>query len=512
MRCKNITPMQRLYATLSSSLKLFNTTYPVLVVLDDSVLKQYERHFRELGAVIVQVPQADCNAAKMSLWSLTTYNRIAYIEPSSVVVDNIDHIFSLPVNSVLMDKWPTNADKFLIFKPDTTIYESLIRQARSRPESSDSAVRRYLVSIKIYPIPNHAVKLVGEKTPSPHNATLLMYSGDITPWNWYKVQDKSWLNQWDQSAFWHWRHHRNQIQYLFNSPNELMNSINRTEAVCNNKSFPKVFPITEKFSVLFGTYNPERIDHVTNVIKHLAASNLVHTIYLTWHNPKLKVNNELKVLQATLQKPLVILEQTFDSLNNRFNPIEGLETDAVYILDDDIVVPLPDLEFTFQVWKNRQDSIVGHFPRFHSYDPSTSKSVYAMADDFRPSFSIVLTKSMFIRSEYLFAYTCLMSPALHTYVDEHMNCEDIGFSFMVSGLTATTNTYVRTQERIRDYGLNAGISTNNQHIAARRDCVTDFVETHWNKQDPTRMSSEVVSMFEKVKIQRAKWGTIARDV
>lgn len=135
---------------------------------------------------------------------------------------------------------------------------------------------------------------------------------------------------------------------------ELMKSINRAEVVCNDKTFPKVFPITEKFSVLFGTYNPERIDHVTNVIKHLAASDLVHTIYLTWHNPKLEVNNELKILQGTLQKPLVILEQTFDSLNNRFNPIEGLETEAVYILDDDIVVPLPDLEFAFQVRNNNK--------------------------------------------------------------------------------------------------------------------------------------------------------------
>lgn len=128
-----------------------------------------------------------------------------------------------------MDKWPTNADKLLIFKPETTIYESLIKQARLRPGSSDSAIRRYLASIKIYPIPNHAVKLVGEKAPSPHNANLLMYSSDITPWNWYKIQEKSWLKQWDQSAFWHWRHHRNQIEYLFNGPKGKMSLLTITK-------------------------------------------------------------------------------------------------------------------------------------------------------------------------------------------------------------------------------------------------------------------------------------------
>jgi hypothetical protein len=128
-----------------------------------------------------------------------------------------------------------------------------------------------------------------------------------------------------------------------------MNSIQRTESVCNGKHLSKSFPIIDKFSVLLSTYNPERIDHVTTLIRHLATSDMVHTIYLTWHNPKLEVNKELLELQESLKKPLVILSQKFDSLNNRFNPIEGLETAAVYILDDDIVVSIPDLEFTFEV-------------------------------------------------------------------------------------------------------------------------------------------------------------------
>jgi alpha-N-acetylglucosamine transferase len=80
---------------LTNSLKLSNTTYPVLVVLDDSVLKQYEGHFRELEANIVQVHQEDCNVAKMALWSLTKFDKIAYIDPISVVVKVGSQIKSL---------------------------------------------------------------------------------------------------------------------------------------------------------------------------------------------------------------------------------------------------------------------------------------------------------------------------------------------------------------------------------------------------------------------------------
>ncbi|KAI9285942.1 glycosyl transferase family 64 domain-containing protein [Umbelopsis sp. AD052] len=322
-----------------------------------------------------------------------------------------------------------------------------------------------------------------------------MFDGNIKPWNWYTAHDDAWLKNWDPDSMWHWRHHRNAIQYLFSGSKGRIS-----------------FPITDKFSVLLSTYNPDRIDHVTTLIRHLATSDLVHTIYLTWHNPKLEVNKELKELQEKLRKPLVILRQQFDSLNNRFNPIEGLETSAVYILDDDIVVSVPDLEFSFQVWQNRQHSIVGHFPRFHTYSSANGQATYAMADAKRPTYSIVLTKSMFIRSEYLFAYTCLMDPAMHEYVDANLNCEDIGFSLMVSGLTSVTNVYVAVKSRIRDYGLSQGISTNGNHIKARRQCISNMIGTFWKGNDPTRMTNEMVSAFEAAHFTRGTWDQLAKEV
>lgn len=51
----------------------------------------------------------------------------------------------------------------------------------------------------------------------------------------------------------------------------------------------------------------------------------------------------------SLDNRVTVLEQAFDSLNNRFNPVPGIRTEAVYILDDDIFVDLKDLEFAFEV-------------------------------------------------------------------------------------------------------------------------------------------------------------------
>lgn len=135
-----------------------------------------------------------------------------------------------------------------------------------------------------------------------------------------------------------------------------------------------------------------------------------------------------------------------------------------------------------------------------------------MADAKRPTFSIVLTKSMFVKSEYLFAYTCLMDPALHEYVDANLNCEDIGFSLMVSGLTSVSNVYVAVKSRIRDYGLSQGISTNGNHIKARRQCISNMISTFWKGNDPTRMSNEMVSPFEAAHYARGSWDQLTKEV
>ncbi len=41
---------------------------------------------------------------------------------------------------------------------------------------------------------------------------------------------------------------------------------------------------------------------------------------------------------------------------------------------------------------------------------------------------------MFIRSEYLFWYTCVMPEGVHAYIDRNMNCEDIAMQMLASGI------------------------------------------------------------------------------
>lgn len=48
-----------------------------------------------------------------------------------------------------------------------------------------------------------------------------------------------------------------------------------------------------------------------------------------------------------------ILRQNSDSLNNRFNPIRELKTQAIFIADDDIYTPISSVDFAFEgmLWR-----------------------------------------------------------------------------------------------------------------------------------------------------------------
>ena len=71
------------------------------------------------------------------------------------------------------------------------------------------------------------------------------------------------------------------------------------------------------------------------------------------------------VQKVDLKVELICFREKTDSLNNKFNPIPNLRTQAVLIADDDLVVDVRDIDYSFSIWKANPYSIVGNFPRFH---------------------------------------------------------------------------------------------------------------------------------------------------
>lgn len=278
------------------------------------------------------------------------------------------------------------------------------------------------------------------------------------------------------------------------NPFTLWGNYKRVGDICNPLTTlynPKKFSIVNKFSVLIGTW--DRIPLLRRLILHYQKSKFVHKIYVTWHNPAGRPPEEF--LKTVRKKPPVeILLQKYDSLNNRFNPITNLETKGVLIADDDIRVNVTDVEYAFEVWKNRQHSLVGVFPRYHYFDKTNGTYVYDTRCPTLPrQYSIMLTKFMFMHSEYLYAYTCLMPTRIHQYIDEKVNCEDIAMNMLVTGMTGAKPVAVMTH--VDDFGTTSGISLKPGHVNARSKCVADLIKLFG--KDTLQYNREVFMPFRK---------------
>ena len=198
------------------------------------------------------------------------------------------------------------------------------------------------------------------------------------------------------------------------------------------------------------------------------------------------------------------------SLNNRFSPLAGLASDAVFSVDDDMLVPCAALGDAFAAWRVAPHALVGFYPRLHEAMPvpprcSAGQQVaryrYVSAEPAllaRGAYSLVLTKAAFLHAVYLGMYTRAMPAGVREHVTAHRECEDIAMAFLVANATsharargAVPSFWVRPPflfwlgAKLDGVGRK-GISSGQvrDHHAQRGDCVSHFARFYDNNAVP----------------------------
>ena len=173
-----------------------------------------------------------------------------------------------------------------------------------------------------------------------------------------------------------------------------------------------------------------------------------------------------------------------DSLNNRFTLLEAPAADAIFSVDDDLIVSCEILQSMVNIWASAQRQMVGVAPRLVSRDPTESgdwRYLRWWHVWWNGSYSLVLTKVCVLHRDYFDAFNG-PSPALvsaRKHVDSHRNCEDILMSFVVANTTKAPPLWFRAPysdygQSILSLGHHAGISSGVDHIETRGDCITTF--------------------------------------
>lgn len=212
---------------------------------------------------------------------------------------------------------------------------------------------------------------------------------------------------------------------------------------------------------------------------HYAACAGVRAVHVVWSEPRPPPQPLRRTLLNGTRRggaPVRFEINAADSLNNRFRPIRGLATDAVFSVDDDVIVPCATLRFAFSVWQSAPDAMVGFVPRMHWLaDPRGNTDEYRYgswwAVWWTGTYSMVLSKASFFHKQYLDLYTNQMPPSIRKYVNENRNCEDIAMSFLVANATGAPPVWV--QGRIFEIG-SSGISSLKGHGLQRSRCLNEF--------------------------------------
>lgn len=256
----------------------------------------------------------------------------------------------------------------------------------------------------------------------------------------------------------------------------------------------------DSFTLIMQTYN--RTDLLLRLLNHYQAVPHLHKVIVVWNNVGEKAPEELWNSLGPHPVPVVFKLQTTNRMRNRLQVLPELETSAVLMVDDDMLISAQDLVFAFSVWQQFPDQIVGFVPRKHV---STSSGVYSYggfelqtpgAGD-GDQYSMVLIGASFFSSKYLDLFQ-RQPAAVHALIDETQNCDDIAMNFLVAKhIGKTSGIFVKPVNmgslEKETSGGHSGMWHRAEHFLQRSYCINKLVRLYDGM--PLQYSNIMISQF-----------------
>lgn len=224
----------------------------------------------------------------------------------------------------------------------------------------------------------------------------------------------------------------------------------------------------EQFTVVLLTYEREQV--LLDSIARLRGLPYLNSVVVIWNSPK-PPSAELR--WPEIGAPLHIVKAARNSLNNRFLPLDNLQTEAILSVDDDAHLRHDEILFGFRVWREHRDRIVGFPGRYHAWDINTQNS-WLYNSNYSCELSMVLTGAAFLHRHYFHLYWKWLPQAVRDKVDEYMNCEDIAMNFLVSHVTRQPPVKVTSRWTFRCPGCPQSLSEDDTHFQERHKCINFF--------------------------------------
>ncbi|XP_076078732.1 exostosin-2-like isoform X1 [Mytilus galloprovincialis] len=282
------------------------------------------------------------------------------------------------------------------------------------------------------------------------------------------------------------------------------NDIPNTRTLKNPLFLPLRPPSAQGFTAVILTY--DRLESLFKVIHSVAKVPSLAKVVVVWNNQK--KSPPPMTSWPDIGKPLKFVKTRKNKMSNRFFPYDEIQTECILALDDDIVMLTADeLEFAYEVWREFPDRLVGFPSRVHLLDNTTNKWKYE--SEWTNDISMVLTGAAFYHKYFSYLYTHAMPVELKTWVDEHMNCEDIAMNFLMSNVTGKAAIKVTPRKKFKcpECVNTEMLSSDLSHMIERSDCINQFTRIYQSmplkniefRADPVLYKDDFPDVLKKYK-------------
>lgn len=151
------------------------------------------------------------------------------------------------------------------------------------------------------------------------------------------------------------------------------------------------------------------------------------------------------------------------------------------------------------------DSIVGFKSDAHSLQTATDSYTFVENLDNDNRYSMI-RNNMFLKSDFLYGYTCIMPEEIHQYIDKYPACRDIAINMLVSGQTGSSPLLVKA-----DYVFEFEDS-HSQTIRQRSQCINGL-SVLFNGKNTLNLNNEIVSKVSPDQVSTpTSWDTWASSI
>ncbi|KEI39460.1 glycosyltransferase family 64 protein [Mixia osmundae IAM 14324] len=219
----------------------------------------------------------------------------------------------------------------------------------------------------------------------------------------------------------------------------------------------------EQFTVVIVSHARE--DNLMRIAHHLRESNLIRDIIIAW-------NNQDHPCPASLQHLAICVQQESNLVHNRFKVWQHVVTDAVLHYDDDIIIPLADLEAGFRIWRRHRDQLLGFEPRvIDCADPNDMESCHYRFQMRQAHFDLVIGKAFFTHVRYMEDYS---SSNVLMNLTKKTPCEDLAMNFLAGSLSHKPPLWMKSNITEITSTMFTGLSQGIKSAIwrdARHDCI-----------------------------------------